>query len=158
MWCAVKDYPNYEVSSTGDVRSLGIRSTRNRGKLLKPHPIKEGYLQVKLYNDIGSKMFLIHRLVGTHFLEKIEDCDIDHIDRKRENNCVENLRWVSKTVNIKHRDYWSIKKDGLHNIRKSWNTYQVKFVKDQKIIFCHYTHDIDEAIKIRDEYISNNPK
>ena len=157
MWCAVKDYPNYEVSSTGQVKNIRQKLLKGRHSKTKDGKI-DPYLRVILYNDEGYKCFSIHSLVANHFLEKIEGCDIDHIDRIPENNNVENLRWVSRSVNNLNRAYYFRRTDGLHNIHKAGFTFIIKFCVNKKIIIVGKTHDIDEAIKIRDEYISNNPR
>lgn len=79
----------HEVSSMGRVRSLprdiwcmsrGGRQCKRRiaGKLLKPKPLKEGYLVVRMAP--GDKTALISRLVCTafHGPAPSEDAEADH--------------------------------------------------------------------------------
>lgn len=59
MWKPVSGYENlYEVSNTGEVRSL------IRGKIMKPSDNGKGYLQVSLTKNKQSKKLYVHRLVA----------------------------------------------------------------------------------------------
>ena len=64
---------------------------------------KDGYLRIK----INNKMYLQHRIIGLFFLGlDIDDntsC-IDHIDRNRLNNSIDNLRIVSNQQNSFNRN------------------------------------------------------
>jgi len=94
IWKIIENYQNYEISTTGIVRNI------NTKKELKPY-IVDGYLRVRLYNDIGCKCYYIHRLVADAFLLNLQNKQqIDHIDKNRNNNNVNNLRWVSAKENV----------------------------------------------------------
>lgn len=93
-WKSITDYPNYEVSRAGTVRRVGGTELR------KLHVHKSGYVQVQLRNRAGVKTLLVHRLVATAFLPNPESHPVvDHIDSDRQNNKVENLRWVDRATN-----------------------------------------------------------
>ena len=62
-WRIIEDFPNYEVSSDGDVRNIKI------GNILKQTNNGNGYLYVYLYDNNNRKKFLVHRLVAIAFLE-----------------------------------------------------------------------------------------
>lgn len=58
-----------------------------------------GYRQVKLNGDL----YLLHRLVALHFIPNPDNLpEVDHVDFNRDNNCVSNLRWVSRRTNLEH--------------------------------------------------------
>lgn len=99
IWKPVKDYPNYMVSSIGRVKSLNYSRT-GKEKILKLSKNKKGYLKVDLYKDGVRKLFLVSRLVAFAFIPnpKGKPC-IDHIDTNKENNRVENLKWVTNKEN-----------------------------------------------------------
>lgn len=96
-WLPVPDYPHYEVSDFGRVRSIdhvnidpnGI-SRRFRGKLLSPVQ-NQGYGWITL--GIGPRV-LIHRLVLSVF---VGPCPVGmhgcHGDGDSGNNQLTNLRW-----------------------------------------------------------------
>ena len=59
-----------------------------------------GYYRIGL----NSKTYTIHRLVAETFIENIGNLkDVDHIDRDKSNNNVENLHWVDKRQNLYNR-------------------------------------------------------
>ncbi len=94
IWVRVKEYPNYEVSTYGNIRN--IKTLR----VLKYY-LRNGYPSVSLSNNGIIKTVNIHRIVGISFLEK-NDLVINHKDGNKENNHVENLEFVSYKNNTLH--------------------------------------------------------
>jgi len=92
----IKDFPDYYISTYGRVFSR----KKNREKFLKLTKSKEGYIRVKLANKKDVKSFRVHRLVATHFIKNYDNKpEVDHINRIRYDNKVENLRWVNRLEN-----------------------------------------------------------
>ena len=100
IWKPIKDYEGlYEVSNLGRVKSLNYRKT-GKEKILKNIECNNGYLKVGLIKFGKCKMCSIHRLVAEAFIPNPEDkpC-IDHINTIKNDNRVENLRWVTHKEN-----------------------------------------------------------
>lgn len=57
-------------------------------------PHKDGYITVK----IRKAHYLLHRLIFLYHYGYLPE-EVDHIDRDRSNNCVENLRASNKELN-----------------------------------------------------------
>lgn len=91
IWKPIKNYEGlYEISSCGRVRSLRRRAPF----ILKQTNNGYGYLVVSLQKNGVNKVVKIHRLVADAFIPNPDGLEtVDHLDRDRTNNCVENLRW-----------------------------------------------------------------
>jgi hypothetical protein len=90
---ATKTTTKPQVSSFGRFKSsLGVVST--------PKPRQSGYVRVYC----NGKTHYIHVLMAIAFgLEKRDDQDtVDHIDNNPSNNRLENLRWASRSEQVKH--------------------------------------------------------
>ena len=55
------------------------------------------------YVHVGGKDRLVHRVVAETFIPNPDNLpEVDHIDGDKSNNCVENLRWVTRSQNMKY--------------------------------------------------------
>ena len=100
IWKAIEDYPNYEVSNLGNVRNKKTK------RVLRPAKLNTGYLQVRIKDSTGVyRGRNIHRLAMITFnpVENMDDLQVDHIDFNRQNNCLENLRWLTPTENRRRK-------------------------------------------------------
>jgi hypothetical protein len=92
QWRPIADYDMYEISNLGNVRKT---YKNGKVKILKPSVTGKGYLHVCLYSNGNGKSFRVHRLVAMAFIEQVGGkLTVDHIDRDRSNNNVENLRFA----------------------------------------------------------------
>lgn len=88
----------YEVSSTGDIRTIRRQGTNAR--ILKQHVDKNGYRLIALCKDGKYKTHLVHRLVANAFINNPNDYPcVNHKDEDKSNNCVENLEWCTYSYN-----------------------------------------------------------
>ena len=120
----------YEVSNLGNVKTL------RKGRLLTQCSDKNGYKGVCLTKDGKSRTIQVHRLVAMAFLPNPENLpEVNHKDESHDNNCVENLEWISKKGNRNYGTYRermskTQKEKGTHS--KSISAYDKKtlvFVK-----------------------------
>ena len=105
----IKDIEGYEglyqITSYGRVISVDRYDRFNRRKGGEMKSCKCGsrrdYLFVNLYKNGKHKQYYIHQLVAKAFIPNPENkpC-IDHIDNDKNNNHVENLRWVTYLENM----------------------------------------------------------
>ena len=94
----INDFPNYLINKEGVVYS------KISCKIMKPSLMKTGYVKYALRVEEGVKYPFIHRLLALQFIDNPNNFDeIDHIDKNRQNNCLDNLRWVDRQNNAHNR-------------------------------------------------------
>ena len=112
---------------TGDIYSL----KNNQIKLIKQNLLKNGYLQFSISQDGKVKSYRTNRFIYECYYNEILDknIDVDHIDKNKLNNSINNLRKVSRTTNNLNR----------------FDNEEVNELPDDKI----------EVIKYNDHYFEN---
>ena len=96
----IQNHPNYLIYPDGKVFS------KKSNKYLKARKNqKTEYMYVDLYYDVQKKTtHLIHRLVAIHYIPNPDNLnEVDHINRIRDDNRVENLRWATRSLNSLNR-------------------------------------------------------
>jgi hypothetical protein len=84
----------YKITNEGRIYSEYLQD------FVKPFHSKGGYVRVKLNYGDRSKKFMIHRLVAIAFIPNVNNKPhVDHINRNRADNRVENLQWVTPKEN-----------------------------------------------------------
>lgn len=98
IWKPIPDFPGYEVSDHGRVRSYRRRG--NKPPLILRLTLSEGYPRVNLCRDGKSYRIRVHRLVLLVFVGPcppgMESC---HNDGIRTNIALTNLRWDTLSNN-----------------------------------------------------------
>ena len=148
-WKTIKDYPDYEVSSLGRVRSLYYRKKTKTPNLqiLKLSIGNHGYPVVNL----KQKVHCVHRLVAEAFLPNPDNLPcVDHKDRDRTNNHISNLHWVTFSENLCNKTT----KTGHHHIHLSpYKRYVVRF---GELNLCKTFLTLEEAIHARDAILTTH--
>lgn len=100
-WEPIKDFPGYEISDWGQVRSY--RRINHQGEILKATVSSRGYASIILYKDGKGYARLVHRLVAEAFIPNPDQKEtVNHIDCDKLNNHVSNLEWMTKSENVIH--------------------------------------------------------
>ena len=137
-WEQLKNHEDYEININYPHQ---IRRKKNE-RILKENERKDKYLQLSL----NGKCYLKHRLIAEQWIENDDPenkIDIDHINRNRSDNHIENLRWVSKSENDKNKTSYNekftyftslpenataLKSYGNHELKNIFIDYQQKKV------------------------------
>jgi hypothetical protein len=100
-WKVIQKYgvkTNYEISSHGRLRKTfphwetNILTTKVIGTFKKKHNLQ--------YKRINGEKFFINRLVAEAFIpiKNSKNLEINYIDGNIQNNYVENLKWVPRSI------------------------------------------------------------
>ncbi len=91
IWKPIREYPDYQISNFGRVKSFKRYHGTNE-RILKQNKDTREYLFVNLCKNKKGKYKLVHRLVYESFIGKLEEgYDAHHINEDKENNIPENL-------------------------------------------------------------------
>ncbi len=101
---------------------------------------------------INSKIYLAHRLAWLYVYGYFPEGEIDHINRLKDDNRIENLREISRSCNVKNQGLSKSNKSGVKGVfqrngRKGWLVSMR--VNNKQEIF--YFKNFDEAVKKRFE-------
>lgn len=93
----IDGYPNYFISEDGKVWN-------SKKKIFLKPMLNRGYCQIILCRHSKHKTFKMHRLVALAFIPNPQNKrEVNHKDGNKENNCVSNLEWSTRSENNLHR-------------------------------------------------------
>ncbi len=115
-WAQVPGYPDYLISTYGEVWSFKVRHGKTGSKMTLDVD-RFGYLKVALRNEKGSKRFMVHRLVLMAFVGP-SHLETNHRNKDRKDNYLGNLEYVTSKENNLHRS--SGKKRGVYFFKGKW--------------------------------------
>lgn len=145
----IKDYEGlYAVTNFGDVYSY------KSNRFLKPQSNGKGYLQVTLVKGKVKRKYYVHRLVAEAFLPRFDIegivWTVDHINKVRHDNRVNNLQWVTNFDNIKlmnQRNKYTI--EDVNRLIKQTTLFnetpeeKESYMQDSQSIYNFYLREID---------------
>ena len=156
IWKTIQDYGGlYQVSNTGKVRDL-------KNHIKSVYKNNKGYVCLSLYYNGKTYHPTVHRLVAKAFIPNPNNYfQVNHKDFNKNNNCVDNLEWVSPEQNRLHyrKSNYSkrVEKDRQKNF--SNKTYEFIYNNKKKILELYdkgYTIlDISKEIGIGKDAVSS---
>ena len=151
-----KPYGSYEISNLGNVKGY-------RGNILKPRPNRGRYLNVNIYENGNTKTIAVHRLVALCFIPNPENKpEVDHLNRDKTDNRVENLRWATRSENNRNTGVFSNNKLGHKHICtcfKNNNEYWRMQISYLKIVrdFNKTKYTLEQVLEERSKlYLKHN--
>ena len=96
-WKQIDGFAGYEISSDGRVRSF----KRGKPLVLRQYLRNRGYCYVYLYCSGKYHAKLVHRLVASAFLRRVDGkSQVNHKNGIKTDNDVGNLEWVTNLENV----------------------------------------------------------
>ncbi len=127
---ALKDYEGYYlINKEGEV--YGIK----RKKMKVPSKDKDGYLMFCLSKDKVKKNVKLHILLALQYIPNPEGKPvIDHIDRNKQNNSLDNLRWATYSENSQNKTLKGIIQEQTRtNKNGDYISYRIQITKNKKV-------------------------
>ena len=132
-WAVCRDFPDYEVSSTGEVRRLTHGINAHPGRLVSQRKSGRGYMSVSLTNAHGVRSTaMVHRLVATAFVPHRRGSVVNHIDGDKLNNRSSNLEWCTPSENESHAAMIGLKAHGSRHGNSRLTESQVVAIRERR--------------------------
>jgi hypothetical protein len=133
MWKTIIKFPNYEVSTSGEIKN------KTTFRILKS-TLRNGYKSVSLSHNNIRKTVNIHKLVAEAFLQIPDEGKyvVNHKDENKLNNYLDNLEYITYAENTKYSstsfrsknkesfnidEFFDIPNHDLYKISKSGKIY-----------------------------------
>jgi hypothetical protein len=146
-WKPVVGFERYEVSTMGNVR--------RGGRIFTPGIDSYGYRQVNLYRNTIRYTRKVYRLVMEAFCPNIDNKpQIDHINRNRADDRLENLRWATASENCRNREGFDEDMIGIRWYPKN-QTYMVRIMRNGREEYVGCRKDLVDAKQLRSDALAN---
>ena len=142
----------YKINKEGDIWSCYYK------KIIKFY-MSFGYKRIQLRKNNTRNEYFIHRLIAINFIPNPNNNPfIDHINRIRTDNRIENLRWVSRCENsqnvTKNKNNTSGYKN-IHTIKnKGYEYWRIKIIYNNNKYnksFSKTKYTLEEVVDFRNQ-------
>jgi hypothetical protein len=151
-WIPLIKYPDYMISTHYPYH------IKRYNRILKTSEDHFGYLRV----TINGKLLYLHRIIAEQFIPNDDPSlvNVDHINGDRQDNHIENLRWVNQAQNCRNKHYtkngiveWFDKVDDLVPINQynDW-IFMNYFFKSDTAEFYYFDESLNKFCKIKTIY------
>ena len=151
----IEGYENYIIFEDG------VLINTNSGRIMKPSLTLEGYYQFGLFNNGKKKSVRRNRLIGIAYIPNPDNKPfLDHINRDRTDDRIENLRWATHSENMKNQICRS--NTGLQFIYKiNMKTYKQGFlyrfnINRPELKYNYCNKDLQPVIEFRNKFCAEN--
>jgi hypothetical protein len=150
-WKPIEGYEDYQISNLGRVKSL----KNNNELIMKQSKTRLGYVRVWLYTNCCRKEKQLHRLIASTFIPNPDNKpEVDHINRQKDDNRIENLRWVSRSdncINVIARN--KLNQKNIYLTKD--DTYNVQIYRNDKRVLDKTYKTFEEAVNARNDFLDN---
>ena len=145
---SIKGYENYTISDTG------IIINTKTGRELKTYIGGDGYYGFCISKNGKRTTGKVHRLVAEAYIPNPDNkYAVDHINRIRTDNRIENLRWATSLENGQNQGHYKSNTSGIKNV--SYDEKRGKWLYQKTINGVRHIKMFDtpeEAIEYKNSY------
>lgn len=142
VWKDIKGFEQfYQISNKGRIRSKDYYKPNGhgeyllKGRILKTHKNNRGYEFIRMNYKGKIKQAYIHRLVAEAFIDNPNNYKaVNHIDKNKENNCVDNLEWCTYSYNSRYSNSKKVKGTNLKTNEIVFYNAIIDSVKDGFVV------------------------
>lgn len=135
----MRDIPGYEGKYAAT--SCGKIWSYKRNKFLSVCGEKDNYQVVNLFDNGDNKTCYVHRLVAMAYLPNPDNLpEVNHIDRHKDNNNLNNLEWCTRKYNISYRDYRKLRNIYCVELDKTYDSIKEAAEEMNREVSNLYTH------------------
>jgi len=140
----IDEFPEYDIDIIGNI----YRNNKKLKQSLNNH----GYYHVTLCKNGKKHTKIKHRLMALSFLDNPNNLPcVDHINRKRADNSLDNLRWCTHRENLQNKPG----QGENYNVQLTkYNTYVVQIRINGKMA-SKTLKTLQEAVVYRDDILRN---
>ena len=151
---SIPDCQDYFINKHGVVLS---KHKYKEGIIMKPTLNSNGYYTIMFSINKQKKRFRIHRILAKMFIPNPNNYEfVDHINRNRIDNRLENLRWCSRMENNQNQSISIRNKSGYKHI--SWYTkkqrWYVQIKRNKKFVGRKCFIKLEDAIEHRNKILT----
>tara|TARA_R110000824_G_scaffold247679_1_gene436748 strand:- start:791 stop:1261 length:471 start_codon:yes stop_codon:yes gene_type:complete len=147
---SIRGYENYVIFEDGVVINT------ETGKEMKPWLNKtNGYYKVSLSKNNKQRTNYNHRLIALAYIPNPDNKDfIDHINRIKTDNRIENLRWATHSENMQNKSEYKTNTSGTTNVYydKKYDKWYYQKTKNGVKHSSPYYDTPEEAIEYKHNY------
>ncbi len=134
---------------------------KQKGIFLSNNINNRGYKQTCIIIFNNRRSIGIHQLLGEVYIKKPDNneglhLEIDHIDRNRLNNNLDNLRWVTKSENmVNRRMSGKVPYRHISIIGDNVKAYRIRITRNRQCIYVERfrqdNYTLEQVVNIRNE-------
>ena len=161
VWKQVVDFEGlYEVSNKGRVMSVDRDIPTSTGKVrhkigvvLNQFITNKGYPYVMVNKDYKQHLKTVHRLVAQAFIPNPNNYPVvNHKDKDKTNNCVENLEWCTSSYN---NTYNSVNKKRAQKLKGKPSKKRIPVIDLNTGVVYSSRREVNEKLHIRWNHIKS---
>lgn len=147
IWKTIPGFPGYKASSLGRIKSYLTKTDKrchtchrtmlgskigNVGRILNPMKQYDGYYRVCLYKDKMPFSRPVNRLILETFVGGApRTMDAAHLNGKRADNRLVNLKWCTRSENHSHKILHGTRQAGLKHPRCKINIFDIDIIRSK---------------------------